>query len=67
MAGVINLAAAVAEIVNKVVPGRKEAAINELHALEGLLARALKENEAILASQIRKRMKDLRVKFPDIE
>ncbi len=67
MPGAIALAAAVAEIVNKVIPGRKEAAVAELNALEGLLARALKENEAVLAAQIRKRMKDLRLKFPDIE
>jgi len=64
---VIGLASAVAQIINKVLPGRKEAAIAELQALEGLLGRALKENEDILAAQIRKRMKQVRAKFPDIE
>ena len=67
MPGYIALAAAVAEIINKVIPGRKEAAIKELDTLEQFLGRALKENEDLLASQIRKRMKQVRKKFPDIE
>ena len=64
---VIGLASAVAQICNKLLPARKEQAVTELHTLEGLLARALKENEDVLAAQIRKRMKQLRDKFPDIE
>ena len=67
MPGEIELISAVAQICNKLLPGRKEAAINELQALEKLLARALKENEAMLAARIRKRMKQLRVKFPDLD
>lgn len=64
---VIALASAVAQIINKAIPGRKEAAINELHKLEDLLARALKENEDMLAAQIRKRMRQIRSKYADIE
>lgn len=67
MPGEIELAVAVAQIVNKLLPNRKEAAVNELSTLEELLGRALKENEDMLAAQIRKRMKQLRRKFPDIE
>jgi len=66
MTGVIALASAVAQIINKKIPGRKEAAIDELRALERLLARALKENEDLLASQIRKRMKEIRGEYADI-
>jgi hypothetical protein len=64
---ILPLAAAVAQIVNKTVPSRQEGAIQELHALEDLLAKALKENEDMLASQIRKRMRDLRHKYPSID
>jgi len=63
----IALASAVAQIINKVIPGRKEAAIKELQALEKLLAQALTENEDMLAAQIRKRMKEVRDVFPNIE
>ena len=62
----IALASAVAQIINKAIPGRKEAAIQEIHALEDLLGRALKENEDLLCSQIRKRMKQIRGKYADI-
>jgi muramoyltetrapeptide carboxypeptidase LdcA involved in peptidoglycan recycling len=63
----LDLAGAVMEIINKKTPTRKEDAINELGRLEQLLGRALKENEDLLASQIRKRMKELRHAFKDIE
>ncbi len=62
----IALASAVAQIINKKIPGRKEAAIQELNRLEELLGQALKENEDLLASQIRKRMKQIRGKYADI-
>lgn len=64
---VITLMAAVAGIINKKIPSRKEDAADELSRLEKLLGRALKENEDLLASQIRARMKELRHAFPDIE
>jgi hypothetical protein len=64
---VIELASAVAQIVNKAVPSRKEGAIRELRQLEELLGRALGENEDVLAAQIRKRMKEDRRAFPDID
>jgi hypothetical protein len=67
MPGEIELISAVAQICNKLIPGRKEAAIKELNALEGLLGRALKENNDMCAAQIRARMKQLRTKFADIE
>lgn len=67
MPGEIELISAIAQIVNKLLPGRKEQAVKELQALEGLLARALKAREAMLAAQIRKRMKQVRQKFPDVE
>ena len=67
MTGVIGLVSAVAQICNKLLPGRREQAINELHTLESLLGKALQENNDICAAQIRKRMKQLREKFPDIE
>jgi hypothetical protein len=63
---ILPLAAAVAQITNKLVPTRREAAIKEMQDLEKLLARALKENEDMLASQIRKRMKEVRIKFHDV-
>lgn len=62
----IALASAVAQIINKKIPGRKEAAIQELKQLEELLGQALKENMDLLASQIRKRMKQIRGKYADI-
>lgn len=67
MPGEIELISAVAQICNKLLPGRREAAIQEIHTLEDLLARALKENEDMCAAQIRKRMKQIRMIFQDIE
>jgi hypothetical protein len=64
---VVKLIAEVAGIINKKIPTRKEDAVNELDRLVQLLGQALKENEDLLASQIRKRMKELRHAFPDIE
>jgi hypothetical protein len=55
------------QIVNKLLPGRKEAAQNELITLSNLLGKALKANLDMQAAQIRKRMKLLRAKYPDIE
>lgn len=66
MPGEIELAAAVASIINKLLPGRREAAIKEMHTLEELLGRALKENDDGSAALIRKRMKQVREKFPDV-
>lgn len=63
----MELASAVAQIVNKAIPGRKEVAIRELQALQRLLEKALLENEDMLAAQIRKRKKEVRDAFPDIE
>ena len=63
---IIELAAAVAEIVNKLMPSRKEEAIIELQKLEQLLGRALKENNDEQAALIRKRMEMDREKFPDV-
>ena len=67
MPGEVELVSAVAQIVNKLLPGRKEAAITELHTLENLLGRALKENDDQSAALIRKRMKQVREKFSDVE
>ena len=67
MPGEIELVSAVAQICNKLLPARREAAITELHTLEELLGRALKENDDGSAARIRKRMKQLRQKFPDVE
>jgi len=62
-----DLASAVALIVNKAIPSRKEDAIMELERLEDLFGRALKDNEDTQAALIRKRMKRLRKKYPDIQ
>lgn len=67
MPGALELAAAVASIIAKKVPGRKEDAVNELHILEDLLAKALVESEDMLAAQIRERMKQIRETYEDIE
>lgn len=63
----VELASAIAQIINKKVPGRKEAAIKELYMLNELLGKALAQNEDLLASQIRKRKREVRNAFPDIE
>jgi C1A family cysteine protease len=63
---IIELAAAVAMIVNKLMPSRKEEAIIELQKLEQLLGRALKENNDEQAALIMKRMEMDREKFPSI-
>lgn len=63
----ITLASEVATLLNKAIPSRKESAIKELSNLRDLLARALKENEDTLAAQVRKRMKEVRNAFPDIQ
>lgn len=65
--GYVELASAVAQIINKKVPGRREAASRELYQLNELLGQALKENEDTLAAQIRKRKREVRNAFPDIE
>ena len=67
MPGIIALASAVAEIINKKMPGRREGAVRELHKLEELLGRALKENEDLLAAQIRKRTKQIRGIYGEID
>ena len=67
MPGEIELISAVAQIANKLLPGRKEAAQNELITLSNLLGKALRANLDMQAAQIRKRMKLLRAKYPDIE
>jgi len=65
--GALELAGAVASIIAKKIPGRREDAIDEIQKLEDLLAKALVENEDLLVSQIRVRMKEIRTKFEDIE
>lgn len=66
MSGAIVLASAVAEIINKAIPSRREAIIQEFDTLEELLGKALAENEDLLVAQIRKRLKDLRSKYEDV-
>ena len=56
-----------ADVVNKLLPGRKEQAINELQELEQELGKALASNNDMLAAAIRKRLKNIRKKFPDVE
>lgn len=62
----INLLGAVGSIINKAVPSRKESAVSEMNELSRLLAEALKTNEDMVASQIRKRMKEVRDVYPDV-
>ena len=56
----------IADVINKLLPGRKEKAINELHILEKNLADALVRNDDLRVVAIRSRMRSLREKFPDI-
>lgn len=65
--GALELAGAVASIIAKKIPGRREDAVDEIQKLEDLLAKALIENEDLLVSQIRVRLKEIRTKFEDIE
>jgi hypothetical protein len=67
MPGYIELASAVAQIINKRVPGRREAAQLEYRQLLELLGQALGSNEDTLAAQIRKRLKEIRRVYQDIE
>lgn len=64
---ILGLLGSLFGIVNKVLPSKKEDAIMELQNLEGDLGVALSSNNDIKAALIRKRMKQIRLKFPDIE
>lgn len=62
-----TLVGALADILDKLIPGRRERLRDQITQLEQEMAKALAANDAVKVAQITKQLEDLRRKIGDVQ